>query len=253
MTATMEVETTALTFDAENIARGWLSVALATGDDEARPALTGLHLEFFARGVRLVATDSYMLLRAWVPCGDAPEPDIGEAPESTATALDPYDRGSGIMRHLLKITTAKDALPVDLHLSVGDDPRESAAPALAGFEARYLILDVPDQEILTLPLYEGMWPTWRALWSSFKPETTSEIHFAPELIVARVGKLGKLHSEGVIRWQFGGPVRPALIEVIPSDPHVEGLVMPTRVYLPGYAPEGSDDASGLGAPEGTPE
>lgn len=238
MTATIEApETTALRFDAENIARGWQSVELAASDDDARPALTGVHVEFFADGVRLIATDSYMLLRSWVPCGDAPEPGLDEAPLSEATALDPYGRGVGLMKHLLKIATAKDAPPFDLCMSVGDDPRDDDAPSLGGLERQYLILDVPDQEILTLPLYEGPWPQWRSLWSGFQAETTSEIHFSPELIMARIGKLGKLHSEGVLRWCFGGPARAALIELSPAAPAVMGLVMPTRVYLPGFDPE----------------
>lgn len=237
MTATMEAERTVTRFDAENIARGWLSVALAASADDARPALTGVHVEFYATGVRLIATDSYMLLRAWVPCGDAPEPALDEAPDSEATALDPYGRGVGLMRHLLKIATAKDAPPYDCCLSVGDDPREEPEPSLVGLERQYLILDVPDQEILTLPLFEGSWPTWRSLWSTFVAETTSEINFSPELIVARLGRLGKLHPEGILRWQFGGASRAALVELSPSSPRVMGLVMPTKVYLPGFDPE----------------
>lgn len=227
-------------FDAERLARGWLSTALAVSGDDARPALTGVHVEFFHGGVRLVATDSYMLLRTWVARGDAPEPDLDEAPLHTATALDPYGRGVGLMRHMLALATAKDAPPYDIVIRVGDDPREVDDPTLGGMEPQYLIVDVPDQEILTLPLFEGPWQSWRALWASFSAEQTSEISFNPELIVARIGKLGKLHKEGVVRWEFGGPVRPARIELSPSEPRVTGLVMPTKVYLPGYAPEGTE-------------
>lgn len=247
MTATLEApETTLLRFDAENIARGWLSVALAASADDARPALTGIHLEFFAGGVRVVATDSYMMLRSWVPCGDADEPPLDEAPADSATALDPYGRGVGLMRHLLKIATAKDAPPYDLCLSVGDDPREDAGPSLVGMERQYLILDVPDQEILTLPLYEGAWPEWRALWAGFAAETTSEIRFSPEVILGRLGRLGKLHGEAIVHWRFGGAERAALIELAPASPAVCGLVMPIRVYLPGF-----DPADGPPAPDDT--
>lgn len=242
MTATMDTPTReALRFEAGHFARGWLSTELAASDDDARPALTGVHIEFFARGVRLVATDSYMLLRAWVPLGDANEPGLDEAPDDTATALDPYGRGVGLMRHLLKLASGKDAPPVDVCISVGGDPRDE--PSLEGFERQFLIVDVPDQEILTLPLYEGPWPEWRSLWTAFEAESTTEIHFNPNLIVARLGKLGKLHDEGILRWQFGGPHRPALVEMHPASPAVAGLVMPTKVYLPGFAPEGTDNAS----------
>lgn len=245
MTATVEAPT-ALRFDAEHFARGWLSTQIAASDDDARPALTGVHIEFFPRGVRLVATDSYMLLRSWVPLGDGAEPELDEAPVGTATALDPYGRGVGLMRHLLKIATAKDAPPYDVCISVGDDPRDE--PMLDGFERQFLIVDVPDQEILTLPLYEGPWPEWRSLWTSFAAQSTDEIWFSPEMIVARLGRLGKLHGEGVLRWQFGGPLKPAMVTLRPADPSVAGLVMPTRVYLPGFAPEGTEpeDAPGEG-------
>lgn len=244
MTATMEADTDrTMRFDAENLARGWLSVALAISSDDARPALMGLHVEFFDAGVRLVATDSYMLLRAWVPLGDRPEPDLDEAPIDTATALDPYGRGVGLFRHMLGLATAKDAPPYDICLRVGDDPREAAEPSLDGFEQKYLIIDVPDQEILTLPLYDGPWPTWRAVWNAWEAEQTSEVFFSPEVIVARVGRLGKLHPSGIVHWRFGGLHGPALIDIEPSDPHVCGLAMPTRVYLPGYAPGGSAGAS----------
>lgn len=247
-TATAEApEREALRFVAAHIARGWLSTALAASDDDARPALTGVHVEFFPTGIRLVATDSYMLLRSWVPIAEAPEPGLDEAPVDVATALDPFGRGVGLMRHLLKIATAKDAPPYDLCVSVGDDPRLEDDLSFTGMERQYLILDVPDQEILTLPLYEGAWPEWRSLWTSFVAESTTEIHFNPELIVARLGKLGKLHGEAVLRWQFGGPLRPAMVELAPATPSVAGLVMPVKVYLPGFAPapepEGEQDVT----------
>lgn len=246
MTATLEdVDLASLTFDAQAIARAWLSVSLAASDDDARPALTGLHIEFYAEGVRLVATDSYMLLRSWVPTGghgdeDPAEPLLDEAPLATATALDVYDRGAGLMRHMLKLATAKNAPPYDVKVSVGTDPRADAEPSFDGMERTYAILDVPDQEVLTLPLYEGEWPNWRHVWAEFRPETTSEINFAPELIVARLGKLGKLHDEGILRWCFGGPERPALIELRPSRPSVAGLVMPVKVHLPDLGPTHED-------------
>lgn len=247
MTATLEAPEQTHTFDAEILARGWLSVVLAASKDDARPALTGLHVEFFAHGVRLVATDSYMLLRSWVPRGDADEPELDEAPLFTATALDPYGRGVGLMRHMLAIATAKDAPPYDIRLSVGADPRSDEEPALAGLERQYVIVDIPDQEILTLPLYEGDWPDWRPLWVSFRAETTSQVHFSPEMIVARLGKLGKLHPSAVIGWRFGGPARAALVDLAPATPAVFGLVMPTKVSLPGLTPtpEPDDDEEAL--------
>jgi len=241
MTATLDQEapeSDALTFDAEHIARGWLSVALARSTDEARPALTGINIEFFERGVRLVATDSYMLLRSWVGAGDAPEPDLDEAPSRRAVALDVYGRGAGLMRHMLALATAKDAPPYDVRVSIGPDPRVDIEPSFVGFERQCAIFDVPDQELLTLPLYEGDWPDWRHLWDTWTSHTTTEVHFAPELIVARLGKLGKLHPGSTVGWSFGGPTGAAKIVLSPAEPSVEGLAMPTKVHLPDLAPDG---------------
>lgn len=242
MTATEvrpETEGLALRFDANTFARAWLSVALAASTDEARLALCGVAIEFFPTGARLVATDSYMLLRSWVPAGltDTPEPDLDEAPSSTVVALDSYGRAESLMRHLLKITSGKDAVAREVEVGVGHDPRDDGETSLPGVEPLFAIFDLPGQEILTLRLFEGDYPDWRKVVAGFAPETTTEISFMPEAIVARLGKLGRLHADCPLRWRFGGPTNAAEIALTGARPSVAGLAMPTRVYLPHFAPD----------------
>ena len=76
-------------FDAPTFARAWLCVrqATATKDDAAVLSKT-VAVEEFDHGTRLVATDRYMLLTAWVPRLRPPEapdyraaePGIAEVP-----------------------------------------------------------------------------------------------------------------------------------------------------------------------------
>lgn len=242
----MHVETMTFKVDARTLARGWLAVALAASDDDARPALyRTVHLECFGEGVRLLATDSYMLLRSWIrTSGDdlSAAPELDEVPPVTATAIDEHHRATALMKHLLSVTGGKDARQFDVVLSVGDCPLGDDVPTLDGLERRWVSIAVPDQEVLTLLAYEGEWPTWRALWAGFKPQQTDAIAFNPDLIVARLGKLGKLYPETPLVWTFGGPDAPARIELQHSDPPLLGLVMPLKVALPTL--EGDDEQGG---------
>lgn len=234
----MTESTDPMKFDANTFSRGWLSVALAKSGDDARPILTGMLIEVYPLGVQLVATDSYMLFRSWVPTlgEDTPAPALDEAPTSVVIALDHYGRAEGLMRHLLKLTSGKDALPVEILVSVGPDPREQAEESFPGTEASFLIFDLPGSEILTLRLHEGEYPEWRGLVAGFKSVKTEEIAFMPDVVVARLGKLGKLHPEKALSWRFGGPEKAAAVELQFAYPSLSGLVMPTRIYLPNLAP-----------------
>lgn len=225
-------------FDADSFARAWRSVALAASNDNARLALCGVLIEFFPTGARLIATDSYMLLRSWVPEGltEATEPGLDEAPTATAVALDSYGRADSLMKHLIKLTSGKDAVPQTVEVSIGHDPRDDADTSLPGVEPLFAIFDLPGQEILTLRVFESDYPDWRSVVVGFKPQTTSAISFMPEVIVARLGQLGKLHAECPLQWRFGGQENAAEITLMGAHPSLQGLAMPTRVYLPHFAP-----------------
>lgn len=216
-------------FDARTLARGWLSVALASADDEERPALhRTVSIEEFGDGVLLAATDSYVLLASWVPRIDReiePAPDPDEAPAVTAVAMDLHGRGRGFLAHVFKLATAKDAPLIEVRLSLGvtevDDPNRQS---FSGMEATYVVLEHPDAERIKLQSYEGEYPQWRKLVAGFSAHKTSAIALNPE-IVGRLARLGKLHPGAALRWRFGGADKAASIDV-DGFPYVSGLVMP---------------------------
>ncbi len=236
------------TFDALHLARGWLSVAVASGKDGNRPALDRtVSIEEFAEGVRLVATDSYVILHAWVPNIehiDDPEPGIDEAPIATAVAMDPHGRARGFLGYALALANAADddAPPVEVRLRLGvtlDDP-DDPTPAFDGMEPSFVLIELPEAERLKLMTYEGEYPHWRKLLPGFEPERTTAIALNPE-IVGRLSKLGKINQGRPLLWTFGGENQMALVEVLDSDPHVGGAVMPVRWDFDRNAPRVDDE------------
>lgn len=76
------------TFDLATFRRRWRMIAAGASKDSYTPVLCGLLIEHHPGGVRLVATDSYLLATSWVPelnAAEADEPDLLTKP--TAWAL----------------------------------------------------------------------------------------------------------------------------------------------------------------------
>jgi hypothetical protein len=222
-------------FNALHLARGWLSVAIASGSDGNAPALCRtVAIESYPDGVRLVATDSYMLLHAWVPnlADDdedvPPEPELDEAPTLTAVAIDPHGRAKGFLAHLLRLAGEDDVTTIEVALSLGVvSNADAAAPALEGLEARWVVLEHPDTERLKLPVYDGTFPSWRALYMHFDAEKTESIGLSTDM-VGRLSKLGKWWPGCPLVWHFGGEQRAAMVDVHEAENRVSGLVMPVR-------------------------
>lgn len=233
-----------MVFDAGTISRAWLSVAYASGSDKDRPQLDRtVAVESYPDGVRLVATDSYMLLTAWVSAyepGDAPEPDIDEAPVSTAVVRDVDGRGKSLFGHLLKLADDDDTPAFEVSLTVGVGP-EASQGAFDGLEASWLVVEHADHERLKLHTYDGEYPNWRKVVEGFSGEKTAAIALNPA-IVARLAKVGKLHPASSLRWQFGGVNKMAAVEV-DGYPLVSGFVMPVRWDFETNAPRDDEDTA----------
>lgn len=222
-----------LTFDAGWLARGWLSVAEASSKDKERPALSRtVCVEFFADGVRLVATDSYMLLTAWVPCFEkteppAPAPELEESPYATVVAIDADGRAKGLFAYLLGLVEGKDHPEILVRLTEGPAPEANAlALMFDGTGGDCLTISADDREALLLELFEGPFPTWRKLWSAFRGGMTPVLALNPD-ILGRVVKMAKVGGADHIDWHFGGPDRVAKVEV-EGWPAIAGMVMPCR-------------------------
>lgn len=229
-------------FEAPVFAKAWLSVALASGTDKD---LVTLHktvaIEVHERGVRLLATDRFMLLTAWVPDLDSPDdsaPDVADAPLRTVVAADTDGRGKSLLNYALTLwrrTLDSDGAPpqgAESEVNVEFDqrmPGDAAVGTFAGMESRYVVLDVPDTERVWLEVVEAVYPDWRPLIHEHTAETTKVIYLHPE----RLGRLGQIskYVTGPIAWTFGGPERAALVRAGEADAdgfEVDGVVMPTR-------------------------
>lgn len=224
-------------FDAVQIARGWLSVATASSSDKGRPVLhKTIRVEQHAHGLRLVATDSYVLLHAWVPeLGHESDPPatFDEAPIATATAMDPHGRGRGFLAHVLKLATTKvgaaepEQIDVRVRLNVLATP-DAQQGQLVGLEALTLVLEYPDVERVVLDVHEGVYPVWRAVLDVTRQAVPSaHVVLTPEL-VGRVVKAALVHPCSRLSWSFTDDDGPAVVAVLDSDPFVHGLVMPCR-------------------------
>lgn len=237
-------------FDAQQIARGWLAVALASAKDAALPVLSRtVFVESFAEGVRLVATDSVVLLHAFVPDVEHendPGPGLDEVPIATAIAMDPHGRACGFLAHALKLANAAatdggEPIEIRLRLDVADAGGQ-AQQQFAGLEARYVVLEQPDHERLKLRTCDGTFPAWRTVVSSFTPELATQLAFAPG-VAGQIARIGNFHPYARLGLTFGGENRACQLDAVDSDPHVAGLVMPCRWDLARNRPRVDDVAA----------
>lgn len=234
-------------FDAPTFARAWLAVAQATGgkDDIAQFART-VAVEEFPTGVRLVATDRFILLTAWVPDLNARHPrtpHLSELPDRTVITYDGDGRVKSLMAYALTVAKRADsdgsgpAGMTEVRVTFDErKPVDKAGDAtLDGLELKYVVFDLPDVERVWAQIVEAQYPTWQPLVLDHHTQDTKAIALNPEF----VGRLVKAsqHAEGPIVWTFGGADRVALVEWPDSDPNVSGLIMPRRWYLPGEEPE----------------
>lgn len=245
-------------FDSNEFAVGWLSVALASSTDKERPALCRtVFVEQFSTGVRLVATDSYLILRCWVPAEGHyldQEPAIDEAPLTTAVVIDPDGRGKGLLRHARQLwaratkengTDEPTEISLDLGVVIAEPDDTEGQASFVGMEARWAVLDIADTERVKLPLYEGTFPTWRSLFAGREPADTPTVALSAEMM-SRLGTLGALHpADAMIGCTFHGPLKPVHVQVINGEPFVDGLAMPCQwdldINAPYVAPAKDDE------------
>lgn len=236
-------------YDGNTLARAWLSVAQASGHKDDVPQLAKtVHLEHHPDGLRLVATDRYMLLTCWIPTFDDPDaepPGLDVIPDRTVVAADTHGRARNLMGYVLSLTGGDDAepLPVEVVYDVRLDDPAPDAPHLEGMDPTYVVLDVPDTERVYLPVVEADFPDWRKFIDGFEPKSTDAVAINPELL-GRLGKIQKWTGTAPLVWRWGGPDRAAAIEYGGSVPAVSGLVMPMRWVLPGEPdPDEAEDAA----------
>lgn len=250
-------------YPAIDLARGWLSVGHASSKDRDVPALNRtLSLEQFPAGLRITATDSYIILTTFVPAVDydhLDEPGADEAPVTSAVAIDADGRGAGFMTYLTK-------LAVDYHKTGGEMPHvkvrlnvknlsvgSMGGPQLPGLAPLMVTLEAADIERVDLPVYDGKYPGWQGIVAAAtaKAEAAKRVALHPERVAA-MAKVAKVHGDALIGWTFCGEDRPARVEILDSAPYVHGAVMPVRWDLWRNAPrvDNPEDPENAAAPDG---
>ncbi len=222
-------------FNAWTFARSWASVAIAQGADEARPALyRSTLIELFPEGVRLVSTDGYLLLKAWVPVDgyDEPEPGGDVLPDETAICSDPDQRVLAMMKYAQKITKQDgEDTPAVVHLGFGqmkeDMSNQGTLEGMTQASVWFRLGERYDERIET-PRFEGAFPEWRPLWFGHEWRPTGVIGFGADGIL-RLGKLSALWDKSVIEFDLGGQHGVAKVRIQAPDVNVTGLVMPTKL------------------------
>ncbi len=228
--------------DAPTFARAWLAVRQATAAKDDLSVLTKtVAIEEFLHGVRLVSTDRYMLLTAWVPSlttDTDEEPALDEAPDRTVVAYDPDGRGKGLLGYVLSLAKRQetDELPlgaIELHLDfdVKIPAGEDVPDTFEGLEPVYATMSVPDVEKVYLPVVQAEYPAWRSVRQGFEGVSTSALSLSPDLLTRVAG--AARWANGPLFVTFGGEEKVMAVEYPESDPHVEGFLMPRRLNVEG--------------------
>lgn len=238
-------------FNAGPLARRWLSTAVASSKDKSRPALDRtVCLEQFHEGLRITATDSYLLLTAFVPNldhWDDDEPTLDAAPYATAVAIDTHGRARGLLGHALGLAAQAasndDPEPVELSVRLGviDELDEDERSTFAGMDPTWVILELPDRERVKLRTYEGDFPNWRTVLGSFSARRTAAVAFSSDR-AEQLAKLAKYQGDAQpLRFEFGGESKGVRISV--TDELITGLVMPVRWDFDLDAPRSDEQPS----------
>lgn len=221
-------------FDGPTFARAVLAVMTATGDDKnIGKTYKTISLEQHLRGLRLVATDSRLLLTAYVPDLDHHydgEPEPAELPEQIHVVADRKGRGRGLMGHVLALAAETDPeayAPGDIEVRV-DFKQEHARtrgsgpvqPTLEGMEPDYATVTVPGRERLNLEIVTDSFPNWRRV-AEHQSKRTLGVLLPPEQLekLARIRKLAR----GPLEITMGE--KTALVQYPESDPHIAGVLV----------------------------
>ena len=213
-------------FEASDLARGWLSVAIASGTDDEIPALFHtICIEQHTDGVRLISTGSDMLLHCFVPAaGGGNEPLLEKEPLRTTVAIDRHGRARGLLAHAraLDIEAQKnDGSEVTMTIDYLTAEAAGQFPCMA---TTWVVIDLPGVERLRLPTYDGSYPKWRI---PLRPACTAGVALSPK-ILGRLAKLDKLHPGEPLIMQFAGDEEPVAL-CVESDPFsVHGWVAQVR-------------------------
>lgn len=217
-----------LTLPAPWIANSWIPVWCATGQDDNRPVLhRTIAIEWFeGEGLRLIATDSYVLLSAWIGVTEErPEPHLEQAPDHETVIADHDKRGLGLIRYAAanaKADKDPDGHYHRIRLTVTEPAGSRRTPALAeSLEAQVLAITY-EGEVVELPIVESPYISWRSLITGGTPEAPDTIRLSPHVldVMAKTG--------AAFTWRFAGEAGPIRLDSVDGTPRLTGIAMPVR-------------------------
>lgn len=212
---------------ARAFAAAWLNAWQATGGDDSAPVLyRTVMVEALADGVRLWATDRYVLLRSTVDVNGEEIDDDETGP--TLIAMDPDQRAKALMAFILKDTKDGQSIDLDVTIGVSCAVSETGAATLAPeLSRRTLVLDYK-AERLALDLFEAEAPDWRLHGPGAKPEATERIALG-EITLKPISALRSADGRhGPVEMSLSGEAGVIGIRC-GVYPEVRGAIMPTRV------------------------
>jgi len=152
-------------------ARAWEAVLCGASDDSARTVTyRTVVLEHFAgKGLRLICSDGYLFLRAWVgfdPDDATSEPALPKRADETVLVVDSDHRGLGLLKHVRKQLKkewkfkAKEEQPdTNPTLQLETRAPERAEAQFEGMAVPLLFIDFPEHETVALATLERTSPT----------------------------------------------------------------------------------------------
>ncbi len=225
MTTAASEEQTIVKVPARVGALAWLNAFSAASQDPERGILyRNLSLEFFPKGIQMVATDGTVLFRTWVGVDvEAEWPAVDEAPDRSVVAMDPDGFGVAHMKALLRAAGQEGHQHEELIVATAESDDENE-PSLGGeFLTERLVLRACGQR-LDLRLHEGDFPDWRRLKLGIEEyERVDGLTIAPRIL----GLVGKLREVAAVDLAFHGDKR-AITFVARGETEVRGLLMPMR-------------------------
>lgn len=233
-------------FDGPLLARAWLTVATAAGTSKDIPLLfKTVAVEAYDTGVRLVSTDTTVLLTAFVPNlehhYDTAEPERALLPDQTVIAADIDGRGRSFLGYVIALAARGDDeeyVPGDVEVQIefgvtGPGMGSAAQPSFDGMDLTYVTLATPDVEKVYLPVHQGAPVDWRPIVDIYEAKHTTDVVLSAEL-VERLGKVRK-HAGGYLRLGLAGKTGLIRVEYTQADPPVWGVFMPARDEDPSAA------------------
>lgn len=210
------------------VANAWSPVWCATSDDKERHVLyRTVLLEWFdRRGIRLICTDSFVLLTAWLGVTEhEPEPRIDQAPDHVTIVSDVDKRGLGLIRYAAGCAAKDDDTDGTFHrttLAVGAPSRSRKTPALADSLEQDVLRIMYEGETVELPVVEATYPAWRALMDATDAEPTGTVALSPH-VLGVLAKTGREYA-WTLHGEHGG-IRLSSIAGLP----ISGIAMPLRL------------------------